>query len=88
MGNKSTKIQHCVNPGILPSHEVRFFQDTRTYSVHGQVLFFTAHGGHWSGDDREHHFVGVYHPDHGALVALLNMAIVQSVTELLDEHEA
>ena len=83
-GSKFATIQTCVNNVLLPVHEVRFFMDGKTWSLTGQVLFFTAHGGHWHADDREHHFVGVYDDGHGALIALLNMALVQSIT-LSDE---
>lgn len=74
--NKFMKIQHCVNPAMLPTHHVYFSHENNECFLSGQVLFFTAEGGHWSADDRHHHFVGVYDQDHGALIALLNVRTI------------
>lgn len=77
--NKHMTIQHCINPAMLPIHEVRYHCDTKIVFEVGCVLFFDAHGGHWVGDDRHHHFVAIYHPDHGQLLTLLNLTLVQSI---------
>lgn len=82
--NKTTVIQHCVNPAILPTHIVHYVMGDTLHSVSGQVLFFTAHGGHWTADDRHHRFVGIYDADDGALVALLNMRTVVQIVRSED----
>lgn len=84
-GKKAMTIQHFVNPSLLPTHRIRYFEDTNCYYIDGQVLFFSGHGGHWAADDREQHFVAVYCPKSGNLKALFNMMIVQSITEAFDE---
>jgi len=75
---KFVTIQHVINP-IMATHEVHFSHHGDECVIDGQVLFFSAHGGHWLSDDREHQFVGVYDPHHGALIALLNMAHVSKI---------
>lgn len=77
--NKSMTIQHCVNNAMLPMHEVHFSHEGSDCCIQGQVLFFSAKGGHWLDDNREHEFVAIYDTDHGALIALLNMTLITKI---------
>jgi hypothetical protein len=90
---KQTKfmtIQQAVNPAIMASYEVRYIRDMTTFFMVGQVLFYSATGGHWSSDETEKHFVAIYNPDNGTLMAVFNMVNVHSIVamELSDVEEA